>query len=333
MSYTQLFPYLVHVGAIVPKEIPLVVFPYPPKHNPNVFCAFHAGHIGHSIEGCFVSKNRVQELIDQDILSFTEEKPNVKTNLLPNHGSLTVNTVLEEEETEVVSLVGDLKTPLSIILANLQKHGVLTGVHDNCDICKTEPDKREELKGCVQELMNQGVLQFTRARVMKEVSFIEPIEIVYQKKKIEAPMKKIQPIYIRAPSPFPYQDSKEVPWKDDATIYVDEKEIQFSNTKIVNIAGMCGMTRSGCVFAPKYTPKVIQAPVVIPTPPPQAGTSGFVPTVLVKTPSSFSSTAEVATFKGKEVVQEQEQIEKLITVKEGQEFIKLIEKSDFKIVD
>lgn len=37
--------------------------------------------------------------------------------------------------------------------------------------------------------------------------------------------------------------------------------------------------------------------------------------------------------KGKEVVKEQEQIEKVITAEEGQEFIKLIKKSDFKIVD
>lgn len=99
MSYTQLLPYLVHVEAIIPKEIPPAVFPYPLKHNPNVSCAFHAGYIGHSTEDYFMFKNRVQELIDQDILSFTEEKPNVKTNMLPNHGSLTINAILEEEVT------------------------------------------------------------------------------------------------------------------------------------------------------------------------------------------------------------------------------------------
>lgn len=44
-------------------------------------------------------KNRVQDLIDQDILSFTEDKPNVKNNSLSNHGCPTINAVLEEEET------------------------------------------------------------------------------------------------------------------------------------------------------------------------------------------------------------------------------------------
>ena len=101
-----------HVRVIVPKDIPPTVFPYNPKHNPNVSCAFHGGYIGNSTEDCIVFKNRVQDLINQDILSFTEEKPNVKNNLLPNHGSPTVNAILEEEETKMVNLVGDFRTPL-----------------------------------------------------------------------------------------------------------------------------------------------------------------------------------------------------------------------------
>lgn len=102
-------------------------------------------------------------------------------------------------------------SPLSGISANLRKYCMLKGVHDNYEVCKTKPEGCKELKGCVQELMNQAVLQFARARVVEDVSIIEPIEIVYHKKKIEDPMKKIQPINIRVPAPFPYQDSKVVP--------------------------------------------------------------------------------------------------------------------------
>lgn len=108
-----------HVEAIVPKEIPPEVFPYNPKHNPNVLCVFHSGYIGHSTEDCFVFKNKTQDLIDQDILSFTKENLSVKYNLLSNHGGPIVNAVLEEEETERVSLVGDLRTLLSNVSTNL----------------------------------------------------------------------------------------------------------------------------------------------------------------------------------------------------------------------
>lgn len=42
-------------------------------------------------------KNIVQALIDQNILSFTKEKSNVKANPLPNHGNHTVNKIIEED--------------------------------------------------------------------------------------------------------------------------------------------------------------------------------------------------------------------------------------------
>ncbi|XP_050889620.1 uncharacterized protein LOC127094899 [Lathyrus oleraceus] len=85
VSYTQLLPYLVQQGPIMPKEIPPAMPPYNNKHNPNVSYAFHVGYIRHSTEDCLVLKARVQELIDQKVLSFSEVGPNVITNPLPNH--------------------------------------------------------------------------------------------------------------------------------------------------------------------------------------------------------------------------------------------------------
>lgn len=69
----------------MPKEILPTVYPYVPKYNPNASCVFHAGYIGHSIEDCGLFKTRVQELIDQKVLSFYEAGPNVMTNPLPDH--------------------------------------------------------------------------------------------------------------------------------------------------------------------------------------------------------------------------------------------------------
>lgn len=61
------------------KEIPPAIFPYHAKHNPNASSAYHVGHKGHSIEDCWVFKAKVQELIEQKILTFTKEGPNIKT--------------------------------------------------------------------------------------------------------------------------------------------------------------------------------------------------------------------------------------------------------------
>lgn len=85
------------MGAIVPKEIPHVTFPYISKHNHNASCSFHTGYIGHSIEDCGLFKANMQELIDHKILSFSEEQPNMKTNPLLVYNWLIVNVIIKEE--------------------------------------------------------------------------------------------------------------------------------------------------------------------------------------------------------------------------------------------
>lgn len=119
------------------------------------------------------------------------------------------------------------------------------------------PDNYDKMKGYVQELMNQGVIQFTKSKIIEEVSIIEPITIIYRKKQIEVPMNKIQPINIFIPGPFPYRSIKVMPWRYDTTAYVGCKSIQFFEAKIVNIAGTRGMTRSGHVFAPNFSQKIL----------------------------------------------------------------------------
>ncbi|KAI5444276.1 hypothetical protein KIW84_012778 [Lathyrus oleraceus] len=71
VSYAHVLPILVKVGAIMPKQIEPAKFPYSHKHDPHATCGYHAGYVGHSTETCHVLKARVQELIDQKLLSFT----------------------------------------------------------------------------------------------------------------------------------------------------------------------------------------------------------------------------------------------------------------------
>lgn len=77
------------------------------------------------------------------------------------------------------------------------------------------------------------------------------------------------------------------------------------------------MTRSGCVLAPKYTPKVVPTTILIPTP--QEGVFVYVPTTLVEAPESSmtkvssGNSAEAITLRGKEVITEKEKAKKIIT--------------------
>ncbi|KAI5425398.1 hypothetical protein KIW84_031269 [Lathyrus oleraceus] len=43
MSYNQVLPYLIKGGLIVPKELRLVIPPYPPGFDVNARCDFHVG--------------------------------------------------------------------------------------------------------------------------------------------------------------------------------------------------------------------------------------------------------------------------------------------------
>lgn len=135
---------------------------------------------------------------------------------------------------------------------------------------------------------------------------------------MEAQIKKVHPIVFHILSPFP--------WKYNATVSVSGEEIQVPNLEIVNIVGPRGMNRSGHVFAPKYVPKVV--PTTIPTP--RAGASICVPTIPAEAPNvsisegTSDNATEITTSKGKEVVNEKEHAEKIISAEEGQKFLKLI---------
>lgn len=59
MSYAHFLPILVNAGAIMPKRIQLVWFPYHPKHDPNATFGYHTGYVRHSIDNCNPFKAKV----------------------------------------------------------------------------------------------------------------------------------------------------------------------------------------------------------------------------------------------------------------------------------
>lgn len=85
MSYTEIFQQLMAKAQITP----LSAHPNPNtskrSYNPNASCAYHSGQRGHAIESCFQFKTKVEELINSKLVEFTDERPNITTNPLPNH--------------------------------------------------------------------------------------------------------------------------------------------------------------------------------------------------------------------------------------------------------
>ncbi|XP_050916837.1 uncharacterized protein LOC127132018 [Lathyrus oleraceus] len=84
VSYSQVLPYLIKDGLIVPKELLQVIPPYPPGFDVNARCDFHAGAQGHSVENCRALKHKVQDLIDSRAIMFTPQGLNIVNTLMPS---------------------------------------------------------------------------------------------------------------------------------------------------------------------------------------------------------------------------------------------------------
>ncbi|KAK2442930.1 hypothetical protein QL285_014077 [Trifolium repens] len=76
MPYGQILPYLLQKGLVQLKPLDPVSPPYPPGFDENARCDYHNGSPGHNIENCRGFKYKVQELIDQKLLTFKEGEPN-----------------------------------------------------------------------------------------------------------------------------------------------------------------------------------------------------------------------------------------------------------------
>ncbi|KAK2424066.1 hypothetical protein QL285_034464 [Trifolium repens] len=76
VSYSQLLPYLVHNGMVTPEALRPRTAQFPVWYDTKAKCAYHADAEGHSTDNCRAFKNKVQELIDQKLLTFKEGEPN-----------------------------------------------------------------------------------------------------------------------------------------------------------------------------------------------------------------------------------------------------------------
>ncbi|XP_050891176.1 uncharacterized protein LOC127096668 [Lathyrus oleraceus] len=158
--------------------------------------------------------------------------------------------------------------------------------------------------------MDKGVLQISSDVMNEDVLVIEPcfnlpepMEIPYYSRRVAPENSHPSPVEICMPTPFPYESTKAVPWKYEITVVdkvvegsADAEVTEAVSEDVTNIAGMSIMTRSGRIYTPEFN--------VTPQGPAKEST--------VVTPA-----------KELEVVQSEDVVE----------FLKLIKKSDYKVVD
>ena len=73
--------------------------PLPPGFDPFKKCEHHFGAKGHTLEECNQLRDRVQDLIDNNLIQFDNVvAPNIVTNPLPPHQEGNVNAIITVEE-------------------------------------------------------------------------------------------------------------------------------------------------------------------------------------------------------------------------------------------
>lgn len=131
MTYTELYPFLLQKGLLVPRPLGSPPDPFPLWYNPNAYCSFHEGAPGIDLEGCYVLKYIVRELVEKKILSLRDLGHKVKSNPLSVHG--TVNAVEETYDGDAIKDVANIKTPLPGFHARLLETGLVSDFHKDCE--------------------------------------------------------------------------------------------------------------------------------------------------------------------------------------------------------
>ncbi|XP_069150323.1 uncharacterized protein [Solanum lycopersicum] len=96
-SRAKLFERLCAAGCILPVG-PKLVDVNSKFYKPEQRCAYHSNSVGHDTEDYIILKHKIQDLIDQEVVSLQSAVPNVNTNPLSNHGGGNINMIETDED-------------------------------------------------------------------------------------------------------------------------------------------------------------------------------------------------------------------------------------------
>ena len=122
------------------------------------------------------------------------------------------------------------------------------------------------MKSLCEDVRCEDVSNITISNNPTRVSSKGPIRIT------DSP--KISPLIITSPGPIPYSSDKVVPWNYGVGVYyhgikqdllaIKNEFTEYIDPNIDNIVGTSKVTRSGRIFSPEISPKVVATPFVIP---------------------------------------------------------------------
>ena len=70
---SQVLLHLLNLNLVTLKDPPRNPNTSAPSYHPNERCAYHSNSLGHDTDNCWTFKNKIEDLIDEGALEFTED--------------------------------------------------------------------------------------------------------------------------------------------------------------------------------------------------------------------------------------------------------------------
>ncbi|XP_058765542.1 uncharacterized protein LOC131639041 [Vicia villosa] len=312
MTYAQLLAHLLHRELVQLRTMGPPSAKLPPNYDVNAHCDFHSGAPGHDIEHCIGFMHKVQDLIDSKAIEFTPTQgPNVVQNPMPHHGAHAANAIDIVEDAHLVKDVIELGSLLPLLKKELLRMGLYSSCGKFCVDCLADASVCDNVKSGVQQLIDNGYLQFEHVRCPKVVeNEVNVVSIPYTPARIPIPARA-PPLVITLPGPVPYTSERAIPWNYGSEVFYQgtkhEIEIPVEKEDVDNVVGIGRMARSGRIFNPPQNARDDNAEAL-------------------------------ARDKGKRVAEDtvdqgQSSKSEDTVAKEMEEFLKIIKKSEYKVVD
>ncbi|KAK4708751.1 hypothetical protein R3W88_029676 [Solanum pinnatisectum] len=169
-SRTKLFEQLNVAGYIHPVG-PKPVDTSSKFYKPDQRCAYHSNNVGHDTEDCINLKHKIQDLIDQKVVSLQTVEPNVNSNPLPNHGGVTINMIKTDEDWCVTKAI------VPIAHDNLERVVASLSIKEKKEFMILTPEKVVALvprlarpKFVIETAVTQGMTRSSRCYTPEELS-------------------------------------------------------------------------------------------------------------------------------------------------------------------
>ncbi|KAK4734356.1 hypothetical protein R3W88_008617 [Solanum pinnatisectum] len=155
-SRTKLFERLTAAGYIHPVG-PKPIDTSSKFYRPDQRCAYLSNGVGHDTEDCINLKHKIQDLIDQKVVSLQTVAPNVNSNPLSNHRGAIVLIALDDSERAVASL--SIREKKEFVIMTPEKV-----------IALVPRETLAQLKFVIETTVSQGITRSGRCNTPEELA-------------------------------------------------------------------------------------------------------------------------------------------------------------------